>query len=46
MMLGNGKYRSVVASTLAEIRGLLPLVKEGQLDEVGHSSQSGIDHTS
>ncbi|KAF3023090.1 hypothetical protein E8E14_013279 [Neopestalotiopsis sp. 37M] len=34
MMLGNGKYRSVVASTLAEIRGLLPLVKEGQLDEL------------
>lgn len=34
MMLADGKYRSAVASTLAEIRGLLPLVKEGILDEV------------
>lgn len=33
-MLANGKYRSIVASTLAEIRGALPLVKEGLLDEV------------
>lgn len=33
-MLGNGKYRSIVASTLAEIRGALPLVQEGILDEV------------
>ncbi|ETS76930.1 hypothetical protein PFICI_10804 [Pestalotiopsis fici W106-1] len=40
MMLGNGKYRSVVASTLAEIRGLLPLVKEGQLDELDALRQS------
>lgn len=33
-MLGGGKYRKIVASTLAEIRGVLPLVKEGMLDEV------------
>ncbi|KAF4124655.1 D-serine ammonia-lyase [Geosmithia morbida] len=33
MMLANGRYRSAVASTLAEIRGLLPLVQEGILDE-------------
>ncbi|KAL6835745.1 putative serine dehydratase domain-containing protein [Trichoderma sp. SZMC 28015] len=33
LMLANGKYRSIVASTLAEIRGALPLVKEGLLDE-------------
>lgn len=33
-MLANGGYRSVVASTLAEIRGVLPLVQEGVLDEV------------
>ncbi|KAH6876642.1 putative serine dehydratase domain-containing protein [Thelonectria olida] len=33
LMLGGGKYRSIVASTLAEIRGALPLVKEGILDE-------------
>ncbi|KAI1018677.1 hypothetical protein LB503_005517 [Fusarium chuoi] len=32
-MLANGGYRSVVASTLAEIRGVLPLVQEGVLDE-------------
>ncbi|EGU77372.1 hypothetical protein FOXB_12113 [Fusarium oxysporum f. sp. conglutinans Fo5176] len=33
LMLANGRYRSVVASTLAEIRGILPLVQEGVLDE-------------
>ncbi|KAF6817832.1 alanine racemase [Colletotrichum sojae] len=34
MMLGNGKHRKTVASTLSEIRGLLPLAKEGILDEI------------
>ncbi|KAJ0161875.1 D-serine dehydratase [Colletotrichum tanaceti] len=34
LMLGNGKFRKTVASTLSEIRGLLPLAKEGILDEV------------
>jgi hypothetical protein len=34
MMLAGGKYRSIVASTLPEIRGALPLVEEGILDEV------------
>jgi hypothetical protein len=33
MMLG-GIYKKVVVSTLREIRGLLPLVKEGVIDEV------------
>ncbi|CAG9944310.1 unnamed protein product [Clonostachys rosea f. rosea IK726] len=33
MMLAGGKYRSIVASTLCEIHGALPLVKEGILDE-------------
>ncbi|KAI9901948.1 hypothetical protein N3K66_003765 [Trichothecium roseum] len=33
MMLDNGKYRGIIASTLTEIRGVLPLVKEGLLDE-------------
>ncbi|EEU33499.1 uncharacterized protein NECHADRAFT_56564 [Fusarium vanettenii 77-13-4] len=33
LMLGEGKYRSIIASTLAEIKGALPLVKEGILDE-------------
>ncbi|KAH7137490.1 putative serine dehydratase domain-containing protein [Dactylonectria estremocensis] len=33
LMLAGGKYRSIVASTLPEIRGVLPLVKEGILDE-------------
>lgn len=39
LMLGNGLHRKIVASTLAEIRGAIPLVKEGLLDEVC-SSQS------
>jgi len=34
MMLGNGKHRKTVASTVCEIRGMLPLVHEGILDEV------------
>ncbi|KAK2016939.1 alanine racemase [Colletotrichum eremochloae] len=33
-MLGNGKFKKTVASTLSEIRGLLPLAEEGILDEV------------
>lgn len=38
MMLGNGTHRRIVASTLAEIRGALGLVKEGILDEVSNSN--------
>lgn len=34
MMLGGGKHRSIVASTVCEIEGVLPLVEEGILDEV------------
>ncbi|KAK2033586.1 alanine racemase domain-containing protein [Colletotrichum zoysiae] len=34
LMLGNGKFKKTVASTLSEIRGLLPLAEEGNLDEV------------
>ena len=34
MMLAGGKYRGIVASTIPEIQGALPLVKEGILDEV------------
>ncbi|KAI5456954.1 putative serine dehydratase domain-containing protein [Mariannaea sp. PMI_226] len=33
LMLAGGKYRSIVASTVAEINGAIPLVKEGILDE-------------
>ncbi|KAF2010905.1 hypothetical protein BU24DRAFT_48297 [Aaosphaeria arxii CBS 175.79] len=33
LMLGNGLYRKVVCSTIPEIVGSLPLVKEGLLDE-------------
>ena len=33
MMLG-GKFRKIVCSTVPEIVGSLPLVKEGLLDEV------------
>lgn len=37
-MLGDGVHRRIVASTLAEIRGSLDLVKEGKLDEVSYSN--------
>ena len=33
LMLGN-KYKKIVASTIAEIRGALPLVADGVLEEV------------
>ncbi|KAF2163490.1 hypothetical protein M409DRAFT_26102 [Zasmidium cellare ATCC 36951] len=33
MMLGNGDHRKVVASTIPEILGVLPLAQEGLLDE-------------
>lgn len=43
-MLGNGKFNKTVASTLSEIRGLLPLAKEGILEEVlyGLPVSSGV----
>ncbi|KAI9739329.1 MAG: hypothetical protein M1834_007542 [Cirrosporium novae-zelandiae] len=34
LMLGNGAHKKAVASTLREIRGLLPLVEEGNLEEI------------
>jgi hypothetical protein len=34
MMLDYGKHRKIVASTICEIEGALPLVQEGILDEV------------
>ncbi|KAL2866917.1 D-serine ammonia-lyase DSD1 [Aspergillus lucknowensis] len=37
LMLGNGLYRKIVASTLPEIEGAIPLVKEGVLDECLYS---------
>jgi hypothetical protein len=40
MMLGNGTHRRIVASTLCEIRGALPLAEEGILDEVSPRSPS------
>lgn len=45
MMLGNGIHRRIVASTLAEIRGALTLVKEGVLDEVPYTSITDTSHT-
>lgn len=39
-MLGDGKYRKVVASTIPEILGCLPLAKAGQLDEVSQANQN------
>lgn len=44
MMLGNGVHRRIVASTLAEIRGALPLAKEGVLDEVYSTYIFTTDH--
>jgi len=42
MMLGNGRHRRIVASTLCEIRGAIALAQEGILDEVrlAHSHSS------
>ncbi|KAL2209677.1 hypothetical protein CC79DRAFT_1271106 [Sarocladium strictum] len=34
MMLRDGKYRGVIASTICEIQGCIPLVKEGLLDSI------------
>ena len=39
MMLDRGKHRSIVASTICEIEGALPLVTEGMLDEVCSSGR-------
>lgn len=33
-MMADGKYRGIIASTIPEIKGALPLVKEGILEEV------------
>jgi D-serine ammonia-lyase len=33
-MMADGKYRGIIASTIPEIRGALPLIKEGILEEV------------
>lgn len=43
-MLGNGRYKKIVASTLCEIRGCLPLVKEGILEEVLSAFLSRINN--
>lgn len=49
MMLGYGTHKKIVVSTLCEIRGALPLVEEGILDEVSERHQhlsSSIDKNS
>lgn len=33
-MLANGLHRGLIASTLSELRGVLPLAEEGILNEV------------
>lgn len=33
-MMADGKYRGIIASTIPEIQGALPLAKEGILEEV------------
>lgn len=42
-MLGEGKYRGIIASTLAEICGVLPLARNGLLDEVSTCAQKHAD---
>ena len=39
LMLGNG-HKKIVASTIAEIRGALPLVADGVLEEVRITSRA------
>lgn len=34
MMLAEGKYKGMIASTIPEIKGALPLVEEGLVEEV------------
>lgn len=47
MVLDGGKHSNIVASTICEIEGALPLVKEGLLDEVsnGHTKIRRIQLT-
>lgn len=42
LMLEGGKHRRIVASTLPEIIGALPLVREGLLDEVSSFVSRGF----
>ncbi|KAG5768695.1 hypothetical protein H9Q72_003860 [Fusarium xylarioides] len=37
LMMADGKYRGIIASTIPEIQGALPLVKEGILEECLYS---------
>lgn len=34
LMLAGGKYKGMIASTIPEIKGALPLVEEGLVEEV------------
>lgn len=34
MMVAEGKYKGMIASTIPEIKGALPLVEEGLVEEV------------
>lgn len=40
-MMADGKYRGIIASTIPEIQGALPLVKEGILEEVSFTEDLG-----
>jgi hypothetical protein len=39
-MMADGKYRGIIASTIPEIQGALPLVKEGILESVRSTRNS------
>jgi hypothetical protein len=43
-MLADGRYRKIVASTLSEICGVMPLVDEGILDEVRASHATLVQY--
>jgi hypothetical protein len=39
-MIAGGKYKGMIASTIPEIKGALPLVEEGLVEEVVFGPQS------
>jgi hypothetical protein len=43
-MLAGGKYKGMIASTIPEIKGALPLVEEGLVEEV-RSNQTHKDRS-
>lgn len=42
MMLGGGKHKAAMVSSISEIYGIMPLVKEGLIDDVSLSNMIGM----